>query len=106
MNTIAHPGSVQAAQTVSAGVAYDQILRIPVTVEIVVGSTTMPVAALMKLGRGAVIPLDRSVEEPVDIVVNGRLVARGEIIVLENDKSRIGVSLTEIIGGENALLAN
>jgi flagellar motor switch protein FliN/FliY len=75
----------------------DVILRIPVTVQVVLGSATMPVANLMKLGRGAVIPLDHRVGEPVDVVVNGRVVARGEMVVVEEDESRFGVSLTEII---------
>ena len=54
----------------------DAILRIPVTMQVVLGSATIPVANLMKLGRGAVVPLDHRVGEPVDVVVNGRIVAR------------------------------
>ena len=80
----------------------DAILRIPVTVQVVLGSTSMPVADLMKLGRGAVVPLDRRVGEPVEVVVNGRVVARGEMVVLEEDHSRFGVSLTEIVGSPAA----
>ncbi|MGY8666559.1 flagellar motor switch protein FliN [Bradyrhizobium sp. UFLA05-109] len=76
----------------------DAILRIPVTVQVVLGAATMPVANLMKLGRGAVVPLDHRVGEPVDVVVNGRIVARGEVVVVEEDNSRFGVSLTEIVG--------
>src|ERR1019366_8812040 len=49
----------------------------------------MPVANLLKLGRGAVIPLDPRVGEPVDIIVNGRIIARGEIVVVEDDNSRL-----------------
>jgi flagellar motor switch protein FliN/FliY len=75
----------------------DTILRIPVEVQVVLGSATMPVANLIKLGRGAVIPLDHRVGEPVDVVVNGRIVARGEVVVVEDDHSRFGVSLTEIV---------
>jgi flagellar motor switch protein FliN len=77
---------------------FGSILRIPVMVQVVLGSATMPVANLMKLGRGAVIPLDHRVGEPVDVVVNGRVVARGEVVVVEDDNSRFGVSLTEIVG--------
>jgi flagellar motor switch protein FliN/FliY len=76
----------------------DTIMRIPVDVQVVLGSATMPVANLIKLGRGAVIPLDHRVGEPVDVVVNGRIVARGEVVVVEDDTSRFGVSLTEIVG--------
>ena len=76
----------------------EAILRIPVTMQVVLGSATIPVANLMKLGRGAVVPLDHRVGEPVDVVVNGRVVARGEVVVVEEDNSRFGVSLTEIVG--------
>jgi flagellar motor switch protein FliN/FliY len=76
----------------------EAILRIPVTMQVVLGSATIPVANLMKLGRGAVVPLDHRVGEPVDVVVNGRIVARGEVVVVEEDNSRFGVSLTEIVG--------
>jgi flagellar motor switch protein FliN/FliY len=58
----------------------------------------MPVASLVKLGRGAVIPLDRRVGEPVDVVVNGRVVARGEVVVVDEATSRFGISLTEVVG--------
>ena len=76
----------------------DSILQIPVNLQVVLGSATMPVASLMKLGRGAIVPLDHRVGEPVDIVVNGRVIARGEVVVVEDDNSRFGVSLTEIVG--------
>lgn len=75
----------------------ETILRIPVVVQVVLGSATMPVSTLLKLGRGAVIPLDHRVGEPVDVMVNGRIIARGEIVVVEDDNSRFGVSLTEIV---------
>jgi len=76
----------------------DTILRIPVVMQVVLGSATMPVATLMKPGRGAIVPLDHRVGEPVDVVVNGRVIARGEVVVVEDDNSRFGVSLTEIVG--------
>jgi flagellar motor switch protein FliN/FliY len=74
------------------------ILQIPLSVKVVLGSATLSVAALAKLGRGAVIPLDKKVGDPVDVTVNGRLVARGEVVILEDDNSRFGVSLTEVVG--------
>ncbi len=76
----------------------DSILSIPVMIQVVLGSATMPVANLMKLGRGAIVPLDHRVGEPVDVVVNGRIIARGEVVVVEDDNSRFGISLTEIVG--------
>jgi flagellar motor switch protein FliN len=84
--------------TPSSGRNLDTILRIPVSVQVVLGSAMMPVANLLKLGRGAVILLDHRVGEPLDIIVNGRVIARGEIVVVEDDNSRLGVSLTEIAG--------
>lgn len=75
----------------------DLIMRIPVAVKVVLGSATMPVSNLMKLGRGAVIPLDRKVGEPVDVMVSGRVVARGEVVVIDEEGTRFGVSVTEII---------
>jgi len=56
----------------------------------------------MKLGRGAVVALDQRVGEPVNVVVNGRIVARGEVVVVDEDTSRFGVSLTEIVGSTDA----
>ena len=55
----------------------ETVLQIPVSVKIVLGSATMPVSSVLKLGRGAVVPLDRKVGEPVDVVVNGRVVITG-----------------------------
>ena len=82
----------------------ESVLRIPVRLQVVLGSATMPVANLMKLGRGAVVPLDHRIGEPVEVVVNGRVIARGEVVVVEDDNSRFGVSLTEIVspGGAEA----
>lgn len=88
----------RAAKAAGAKPNLELIMGIPVDVQVVLGGTTMPVANLMKLGRGAVITLDKQIGDPVDIVVNGRVIARGEVIVLEDDSSRFGVSLTEIIG--------
>lgn len=85
-------------ETLGSGRNLDSILRIPVLIQVVLGSATMPVANLMKLGRGAIVPLDHRVGEPVDVVVNGRVIARGEVVVVEDDNSRFGVSLTEIVG--------
>jgi flagellar motor switch protein FliN/FliY len=93
-------GGAQAArdEKLGSGRNLDSILRIPVLIQVVLGSATMPVANLMKLGRGAIVPLDHRVGEPVDVVVNGRVIARGEVVVVEDDNSRFGVSLTEIVG--------
>ena len=75
----------------------EAVYDIPVQVSAVLGKTTMQVSQLLKLGRGAVIELDRKVGEAIDIYVNNRLVARGEVVVVEE---RLGVTMTEIIKTE------
>jgi len=100
------PGSGLRDEKLGSGRNLDSILRIPVLIQVVLGSATMPVASLMKLGRGAIVPLDHRVGEPVDVVVNGRVIARGEVVVVEDDNSRFGVSLTEIVGPSSAEASN
>ena len=92
----AEPAAYNAEGT-SGAPSLDTILAIPVTVQVVLGTTTMPVASLMKLGRGAIISLDQKVGDPVNVLVNGRVVARGEVVVVDEANSRFGVSLTEIV---------
>src|SRR5947208_7907034 len=72
----------------------DAIYDIPVQVSAVLGKATMQVSQLLKLGRGAVVELDRKVGEAIDIYVNNRLVARGEVVVVDE---RLGVTMTEIV---------
>ncbi|WP_027999467.1 flagellar motor switch protein FliN [Sinorhizobium arboris] len=76
----------------------DLIMDIPIDVQIVLGSSRMPVSGLMALNEGATIALDRKIGEPVEIMVNGRVIGRGEITVLEGDVTRFGVKLLEIKG--------
>ncbi len=80
--------------TTTDGLTLENVYDIPVQVTVVLGRTHMQVSQLLKLGRGAVIELDRKVGEPIDILVNNRLVARGEVVVVED---RIGITMTEII---------
>jgi flagellar motor switch protein FliN/FliY len=83
-----------------AGTDLEAVYDIPVQVSAVLGKSTMQVSQLLKLGRGAVVELDRKVGEAIDIYVNDRLVARGEVVVVED---RLGVTMTEIIkSGANA----
>lgn len=70
------------------------IYEIPVQISAVLGRSTMQVSQLLKLGRGAVVELDRKVGEAIDIYVNNRLVARGEVVVVED---KLGVTMTEIV---------
>ncbi|MGG5817569.1 flagellar motor switch protein FliN [Falsiroseomonas sp. HW251] len=73
----------------------DAVYDIPVQVSAVLGRATMQVSQLLKLGRGAVVELDRKLGEAVDIYVNNRLVARGEVVMV--DDNRLGVTMTEIV---------
>jgi flagellar motor switch protein FliN/FliY len=75
----------------------DLIMDIPIEVQIVLGSSKMQVSGLMNLEEGAIIALDKKIGEPVEIMVNGRRIARGEITVLENDDTRFGVKLIEVM---------
>jgi flagellar motor switch protein FliN/FliY len=72
----------------------EAVFDVPVRVSVVLGRTKMPVSDLLKLNTGTVVELDRQVGEAVEIYVNDRLVARGEIVLVEN---RLGVTMTEII---------
>jgi flagellar motor switch protein FliN/FliY len=75
------------------------IYDIPVQISAVLGRSTMQVSQLLKLGRGAVVELDRKVGEAIDIYVNNRLVARGEVVVVED---KLGVTMTEIIKSDRS----
>jgi flagellar motor switch protein FliN/FliY len=72
----------------------EAVYDIPVQVSAVLGKSSMQVSQLLKLGRGAVVELDRKVGEAIDIYVNNRLVARGEVVIVDE---RLGVTMTEII---------
>lgn len=73
------------------------IMDIPIDVQIVLGSSRMPVSALMNLSEGATIALDRKIGEPVEITVNGRVVGHGEITVLDSDETRFGIRLIDML---------
>jgi len=77
----------------------EAIYDIPVQISAVLGRSTMQVSQLLKLGRGAVVELDRKVGEAIDIYVNNRLVARGEVVVVED---KLGVTMTEIIKSDRS----
>jgi flagellar motor switch protein FliN/FliY len=73
----------------------EAVYDIPVTVSAVLGRATMQVSQLLKLGRGAVVELDRKLGEAIDVYVNNRLVARGEVVMV--DDNRLGITMTEIV---------
>lgn len=91
----AESGAPRSARDLEA--VYD----IPVTVSAVLGKATMQVSQLLKLGRGAVVELDRKLGEAIDIYVNNRLVARGEVVMV--DDNRLGVTMTEIVKTDRSM---
>ncbi|MGO4113099.1 flagellar motor switch protein FliN [Rhizobium ruizarguesonis] len=81
---------------------FDLIMDIPIDVQIMLGTSRMQVSGLMNLNEGATIALDKKIGEPVEIMVNGRRIARGEITVLDNDDTRFGVKLIEVLSTKKA----
>ena len=87
------------AQITRSAADLEAVYDIPVQVSAVLGKSRMQVSQLLKLSRGAIVELDRKVGEAIDIYVNDRLVARGEVVVVED---RLGVTMTEIVKSERA----
>lgn len=85
-------GSAQSEPKSAADLA--PVFDVPVNIQAVLGRTQMEVQDLLRLGPGSVMELDRRVGEAIDIYVNNRLVARGEIVIVDD---RLGVTMTEII---------
>jgi flagellar motor switch protein FliN len=77
----------------------EAVLDVPVHVSAVLGRTRMDIGDLLKLGPGTVLELDRKVGESIDIFVNNRLVARGEVVLVEE---RLGITMTEIIKSDRS----
>jgi flagellar motor switch protein FliN/FliY len=90
------PGEPRTAQHAKD---LEAVYDVPVQISAVLGRATMQVSQLLKLGRGAVVELDRKVGEAIDIYVNNRLVARGEVVVVDE---RLGVTMTEIVKAERS----
>jgi flagellar motor switch protein FliN len=75
----------------------EHVFDVPVTVSAVLGRTRLDIATLVTLGPGAILELDRRVGEPIDVFVNNRLVARGEVVLIDE---KLGVTMTEIVKQE------
>ena len=91
----APPGEPMPGGIMPSGRDLEAVYDIPVQISAVLGRATMQVSQLLKLGRGAVVELDRKLGEAVDIYVNNRLIARGEVVMVEDN--RIGITMTEIV---------
>ncbi len=100
MQTVEDAGVLasQDADAINRGaVDLEAVFDVPVQVSAVLGRARMEVGELLRLGPGAVLELDRKVGEAIDIYVNNRLVARGEVVLVED---KLGVTMTEIIKSE------
>src|SRR5215470_12522950 len=85
-------GGQQEAAPKHSAQDLEAVFDVPVTVSAVLGKSAMEVSQLLKLGKGAILELDRKVGEAIDIYVNDRLVARGEVVLVED---RLGITMTE-----------
>ena len=83
-----------ASASASGSAALAAVHDVPVKVQAVLGRARMPIGDLLRMQRGAVVELDRRVGEPVDVFVNDRLIARGEVVMIEH---ALGVTLTELV---------
>jgi len=92
-------GNAPEADAKRTATDLEAVFDVPVTVSAVLGKTGMEVSELLKLGKGTIVELDRKVGEAIDIYVNNRLVARGEVVLVEE---KLGVTMTEIIKAERA----
>lgn len=88
------PGAAGVAHGGEARPSLDVILDVPVTLSLEVGRAQMSVGRLLRLTQGSVVELDRNAGEPLDVLVNGALVAHGEIVIV-NDK--FGIRLTDVV---------
>ncbi len=87
-------------QTQDISKEIQRLLDIPLNIEVIIGSTVLPLGNLIQLGPGSVVELDRGIEDPVDILVNGKLIAKGEMVIVGD---KFGVRITEIIGKEERI---
>ncbi len=84
----------QALESGKPTTEVEALMDVEVEITAVLGTTNMPISQILKLGRGAVVELNRSVGEDIEVHANNRLVAKGEVIVVDD---RLGVTMTEII---------
>lgn len=93
------PDQPQEVEIKRTATDLEAVFDVNVNVSAVLGKATMEVSHLLKLGRGAVVELDRKIGEAIDIYVNDRLVARGEVVLVED---RLGITMTEIVKGDRS----
>ena len=95
--TISDDEDILQAASIDNNSNLDVILNIPVQVSLELGRTKMDLRDLLQLGQGSVVELERMIDEPLDVLVNGALIARGEVVVVDN---KFGIRLTDIVSPE------
>lgn len=88
-----------AAASETVNTTLDLVIDVPIRLTVEVGSTQMLVREVLQLGKGSVVELDRNSGDPADILVNSRLVARGEVTTIED---RLAIRVVEVVGGDAA----
>ncbi|UCE89725.1 MAG: flagellar motor switch protein FliN [Pseudomonadota bacterium] len=84
------------SQRAGSSVGLDALREVPVTISLELGRTQLSIGELLQLNPGSVVELDRLAGEPLDVRVNGTLIARGEVVVVDE---RYGIRLTEVLSG-------
>lgn len=93
-------GQARLRERAAAAPDLDMVMDIPVRVTLEVGGSDMAIRDLLQLQQGAVVELDRQAGEPLDVLVNGRLIARGEVVVVDD---KLGIRLTEVVSATERL---
>lgn len=76
------------------------ILDVPVDIRVELGSTNLSIGEILKLASGSIIALDRTVGSPADIIVNGKLIGQGDVVVIDDN---FGIRITKLVGPEERL---
>ncbi len=100
MDTAAAPPMASAPAPLASTLPLpDAVLAIPVSVQVVIGTSRLTLAQVTQLGPGSVVTLDEKLGTPAIILVNGKEVGRGELFVLEGEGDRLGITITSVAGG-------
>ena len=95
------PGAIEGMSgTPGAEINLDALMDVQVTLSVEIGRSKLPIKQLISLNQGAVVELDRGVNEPLDLLVNGTLIARGEVVVVEG---QFGLRLIDVVSASERL---
>lgn len=100
VDTVTNPRDSANDQSIPGGNNLELVLDIPVTLSMEIGRTRMRIADLLELSSGSVVDLQKMVDEPLDVLVNGTLVAHGEAVVMDG---KFGIRLTDVVSKQERL---